>query len=54
MDIFGKITLKIRNLSPSFVMHHMVTTLKPVPFSNNLCKKSTINLDELREEQLSS
>jgi len=27
----------------------MITTLKPRPFADNLCKKPTVNLDELRQ-----
>ena len=44
---FGKVALNIRNLSPEVTMHHMVMTLKPGPFSDSLCKKSAMNLDEL-------
>jgi len=49
MERFGKIVLNIRNLSPEVAMHHMVTALKPGPFSNSLCKKPIMNLDELRQ-----
>jgi len=49
MERFGKIALNIRNLSPEVAMHHMVTALKPGLFSDNLCKKPVMNLDELRQ-----
>jgi len=48
MERFGKIVLNICNLSPEVAMHHMVTVLKPGPFSDSLCKKPVMNLDELR------
>ena len=47
MDRFGKVALNIRNLCPEVAMHHMVTTLKPGPFSDSLCMQLTANLDEL-------
>jgi len=31
------------------VMRHMVTVLKHGPFLDSLCKKPTMNLDELRQ-----
>jgi len=49
MKRFGKVALSIRNLSPEVTMHHMITALKPRPFADSLCKKSTTNLVELRE-----
>ncbi|XP_068461731.1 uncharacterized protein [Phaseolus vulgaris] len=49
MERFGKVALGIRNLSPEVTMHHMITTLKPGPFADSLCKKPAINLDELRQ-----
>jgi len=49
MERFSKVTLNIWNLSLDMVMHHMVTALQPMPFSNSLCKKPTANLDELRQ-----
>ena len=42
-------TLNIQNLSPDVALHHMVITLRPRPFVDNLCKKATSNLDELRQ-----
>jgi len=47
MDRFSKMALDIRNLSPEVVMHHMVTTLKPRPFSDSLCMQPATTLDEL-------
>lgn len=29
MERLGKVTLKIRNISPEVTMHHVVITLKP-------------------------
>jgi len=49
MECFGKMALSIRNLSPEDTMHHLITTLKSGPFVDSLCKKPTINLDELRQ-----
>ncbi|XP_068483426.1 uncharacterized protein [Phaseolus vulgaris] len=49
MERFGKVALSIHNLSPKVTMHHMITALKPGPFADNLCKKTTTNLDELRQ-----
>jgi len=43
------VALNISNLSLEVGMHHMVTVLKPDPFSNSLYKKPTMNLDELRQ-----
>jgi len=43
MERFGKVALGIQNLSPEVTMHHM-------PFPDSLCKKSTTNLDELRQQ----
>jgi len=49
MERFGKVALNIPNLNPEVAMPHMVTTLKPKPFSDSLCKKLTTNLDELSQ-----
>jgi len=48
MEQFGKISLNISNLNPEVAMHHLITTLKPDPFVDNLCKKPVNNLDKLR------
>jgi len=48
MERFGKITLNISNLNLEVAMHHLITTLKPGPFVDSLCKKPVNNLDELR------
>ncbi|KAG4936851.1 hypothetical protein JHK82_051071 [Glycine max] len=48
MEYFWKMTLNIRNLDPPMVMHHLITALRSRPFVNNLCKKPTSDLDELR------
>lgn len=40
--------MSIRNLSPDVAMHHMLTTLRPGPFAENLCMKPNASLDELR------
>ena len=47
MDRFSKMALDIRYLSPEVAMHHMVTTLKPGPFSDSLCMQPAATLDEL-------
>jgi len=41
--------MSIRNLSLDVAMHHMLTTLRPGPFADNLCKQSADSLDELRK-----
>jgi len=48
IDRFGKVAMSIRNLSLKVVMHHMLTTLRPRSFADNLCMQPTANLDELR------
>jgi len=48
MDQFNHFTLQIRNLNSEVALHHMVTTLRPEPFANNLCKKSALNMNEMR------
>jgi len=48
MERFGKMTLKIKNLSPEVALHHLVITLKPGPFSGSLCKNPAASLEELR------
>ena len=49
MDRFSKVAMNIRNLSSDVAMHHMLTTLRPRPFSYNLCMQPTDSLDELRK-----
>ncbi|XP_020236143.1 uncharacterized protein LOC109815757 [Cajanus cajan] len=49
MERFRKMTLSIRDLDPAVAMHHLTTALRPDPFVNNLCKKSSRDLDELRQ-----
>jgi len=49
MEHFEKVALSICNLSPEVTMHHMITTLRPRPFVDSLCKKPAINLDDLRQ-----
>ena len=49
MDRFSKMALDIQNLSPEVAMHHMVTALKPGPFSDSLCMQPATTLDELRQ-----
>ena len=41
--------MSIRNLSPDVAMHHMLTTLRPGPFADNLCMQPADSLDELRK-----
>ena len=50
MDIFSKMALDIRILSPEVATHHMVTALKSRPFSDSLCMQPTTTLDELRQK----
>jgi len=49
MERFGKVVLNIRNLNLEVAMHHMVTALKPEPFSDSLCNKPVADMDELRQ-----
>lgn len=48
MERFGKVALDIQNLDPTIATDHIVTSLRPAPFVNSLCKKLAANLDELR------
>jgi len=48
MERFGKISLNISNLNPEVAIYHLITTLKPSPFVDSLCKKLVNNMDELR------
>jgi len=48
MDIFGKVALQIQNLNSEVALHHMVTALRPGPFADSLCKKPTLNMNEMR------
>jgi len=49
MERFTKLSLNIQNLSSEVAMHHLVIALWSGPFIDNLCKKPTTNLDELRQ-----
>jgi len=49
VDRFSKVAMSIRNLIPDVAMHHMLTTLRPGPFADNLCMQPTDSLDELRK-----
>jgi len=48
MERFGKLNLRIKNLDPNVALHHLITALRPGPFADSLCKKPTLDLDELR------
>jgi len=48
MERFGKLTLRIKNLDPNVALHHLITARRPGPFVDSLCKKPTLDLDELR------
>ncbi len=41
--------MSIQNLSPNVAMHHMLTTLLPGAFADNLCMQPADSLDELRK-----
>ena len=42
--------MSIQNLSPDVAMHHMLTTLRPGLFANNLCMQPATSLDKLRKK----
>jgi len=48
MDRFNQVALQIRNLNSEVALHHMVTTLRPGPFADSLCKKPTLDMNEMR------
>ncbi|XP_068476914.1 uncharacterized protein [Phaseolus vulgaris] len=49
VDRFSKVAMSIQNLSSDVAMHHMLTTLRPGPFADNLCMQPADSLDELRK-----
>jgi len=49
VDRFNKVAMSIQNLSLHVAMHHMLTTLHPEPFADNLCMQPATSLDELRK-----
>jgi len=49
MEQFKKVALIICNLSLEVTMHHLLTTLRPEPFPDNLFMKLATDLDELRQ-----
>ena len=48
MERFRKLALQIKNLDPNVALLHLIMTLHPGPFADNLCKKPALDLDELR------
>jgi len=48
MDKFSKVCMSIKNLMPEIAMHHLVSTIRPGRFTESLIKRSTKDLDELR------
>ncbi|KOM31730.1 hypothetical protein LR48_Vigan01g128500 [Vigna angularis] len=49
MDCYKKIVMRTKNIHPEFALQHAVTTLKPKPFANSLCCKSSKTMEKLRE-----
>jgi len=49
VDRLSKVAMSIQNLSPDVAMHHMLTTLRPRPFADNLCMQPADSLDELKK-----
>jgi len=48
MERFGNLTLQIRDLNPEVALHHLVTGLKPRPFTDDLCIRPTYSLEEIK------
>nr|KYP38621.1 hypothetical protein KK1_040126 [Cajanus cajan] len=48
MERFASILVKIRNLNPEVALHAMFMALKPGPFVDSLCRRSPLDMDELR------
>lgn len=52
MEHFKNKSLNIWNLDLAGTMQHLTTILRLEPFMNNLCKKLTSNMDELRRKEV--
>jgi len=48
MDLFNQVILQIRNLNSEVALHHMVMALQSRPFADSLCKKPTLDMNEMR------
>jgi len=48
LERFNQVALQIWNLNLEVALHHKVMALRPGPFADSLCKKSALNMSEMR------
>lgn len=48
-DRYQKIVRRVKGLNPKFALQHVVATLKPRLFVDNMCRRPPKTMEELRE-----